>query len=85
MKISREELHKFVRANANGFDGREIKGADNLSELGLDSLGLATLLFAIEERLEIQIDESYLSGLNNMSTVADLVGVFKDMGYHIEL
>lgn len=85
MKINREEFIQIIRENASGFDKNEIVGTDKLSDLGLDSLGFATTLFAIEDRFSVVVDEKYLSRLNSMSTVADLVGVFGEMGYHIEL
>ncbi|MBN4063141.1 hypothetical protein JYT79_00005, partial [Cardiobacterium sp. AH-315-I02] len=77
MKISSKEFIEIVRENSINFDGSEIKLSDQLSDLGLDSLGFATTLYAIEERLGINVDEEYLENLTDMNTVADLVGAFK--------
>ncbi|MEB0140418.1 MULTISPECIES: phosphopantetheine-binding protein [unclassified Undibacterium] len=85
MKITREEFITIIKNNASEFDGRAISSTDQLATLGLDSLGFATTLFAIEDQLNISIDEAYLARLNSLSTVGDLVRVFADLGYEIEV
>lgn len=85
MKISREEFIKIIQENSINFDGDSIQLTDQLSDLGIDSLGFATTLYAIEERLGIEIDEDYLENVADMSTVSDLVGTFKQIGCEIEI
>lgn len=85
MKISREEFCQILLENVNDFDINKIEPEKRLADLGLDSLGFATLLFAIEDHLGVQIEESKLSGLNRDSTLHDFVEVFGRLGYEIEI
>jgi acyl carrier protein len=41
---------------------------------GIDSLGIVTIIFEIEEQLEIELDE-YLSHIRRCKTIGDLIGV----------
>ena len=43
-------------------------------ENGIDSLGIVTIIFEIEEQLEIELDE-YLSYVRRCKTIGDLIGV----------
>ncbi len=85
MKISRSEFIELIKQNVSGAKIESVKPDDRLDQLGLDSLGFATLLFAIEEKLKVQIDDQYLSGLSGLSTISELVSTFKTLGYEIEV
>lgn len=85
MKISREQFQKILQENVNVIDINQITPDKCLADLGLDSLGFATLLFAIEDSLGVQIEESKLSNLNRDSTLKDFVEVFGRLGYEIEI
>lgn len=85
MKIDRNEFIDLIRQNVAGGKVNELTMDTRLSDIGIDSLGFATLLFAIEDKLKIQIDEDYLEGLNSLSTVAHFVSKFKALGYEIEI
>jgi acyl carrier protein len=85
MKINREEFRQILLENVNGFDIDQVAPEKCLADLGLDSLGFATLLFAIEDHLGVQIEESKLSSLNRDSTLKDFVEVFGRLGYEIEI
>lgn len=85
MKISREEFHQIFLDNVSGIDVNQVEPGKRLADLGLDSLGFATLLFAIEDHLGVQIEESKLSGLNRDSTLHDFIEVFCHLGYEIEI
>jgi acyl carrier protein len=85
MKINRDAFRQILLENVNGVDIDQITPDKCLADLGLDSLGFATLLFAIEDHLGVQIDESKLAGLNQKSTLIDFVEVFGRLGYEIEV
>ena len=85
MKIKRSEFIELIKQNVTGGDIGELTMDTHLADIGIDSLGFATLLFAIEDKLSIQIDEKYLDGLNGLSTVAEFVATFKTLGYEIEV
>ena len=85
MKINRDAFRQILLENVNGVDIDQITPDKCLADLGLDSLGFATLLFAIEDHLGVQIDESKLAGLNQESTLIDFVEVFGRLGYEIEV
>lgn len=84
-KISREELLEMIGKSVPGFDASQVRVDSRLVDLGIDSLGFATLLFAIEDGLGVQIDESRLGGLSGQSTLQELSEVFKGLGYDIEV
>lgn len=85
MKIARNEFIDLIRQNVTDIKVDSVEPTDRLSDIGIDSLGFATLLFAIEEKLNVQIDEQYLSKLSGLSTIAELVDTFKTLGYEIEV
>lgn len=85
MKINRDAFKQILLENVNGVDIDQITPEKCLADLGLDSLGFATLLFAIEDHLGVQIEESKLAGLNRESTLNDFVKVFGRLGYEIEV
>lgn len=89
MKISRDEFISILKDNASpDIDFCriiEIKGTDILGDVGIDSLGFATLLWTIEDKFNIQVDDKYLESLNGLSTVEDLLKVFKTLGHEIEI
>lgn len=85
MKISRTEFIDLIRQNVTDVKIDSVKPEDRLSDIGIDSLGFATLLFAIEEKLNVQIDDKYLSKLNGLSTIAELTATFGALGYDIEV
>jgi acyl carrier protein len=85
MKISYEEFLSIVRANvASGKKVEHLQPDDLLSDLGIDSLGFATVIWSLEERFNIQVDERYLEKLNDLSTVSELISVFVELGHEIE-
>lgn len=85
MKIDREEFVEIIKKNVHGVNVDSVKPDDRLTDLGIDSLGFASLLWAIESRLKVQIDEQYLEKLSGMSTVAELASTFQELGYEIEI
>ncbi|WP_426207497.1 acyl carrier protein [Massilia sp. TWP1-3-3] len=85
MKIDRQQFIDLIKQNVTGVSIDAVKPDDKLSDLGIDSLGFATLLFAIEDKLNVQIDDQYLSKLSGLSTIAELVSTFKGLGYEIEV
>lgn len=85
MKIARTEFIELIRQNVTDVKIEAVQPSDRLADIGIDSLGFATLLFAIEEKLDVQIDEKYLAKLSGLSTIAELVATFHTLGYEIEV
>ena len=67
------ELFRIVRNEIRV--GTDFTPVSNLQQNGLDSLALTRLLLAVEERLGIWIDESFLTpeNLENVETLAACV------------
>lgn len=86
MNISRAEFISIVKENVDiGTNIEDIKLDDQLSDIGIDSLGFVTLLWAIEDRLKTQIDDQNLESLNSASTVADFISTFDECGVKINI
>jgi acyl carrier protein len=85
MKISREDFESILKGNVSNINIDKLDSSRRMVDMGLDSLGFATLLFAIEDKLGIQIDERQLEGLNTSSTLGDMVSIFERLGYQIEI
>jgi len=87
MKITRSELLTLIKENVeSNVDIDTVIASDRLMDLGIDSLGFVTLLWCIEDRLGIQVeDDAHLQTLNASSTIEDLVIVYKQLGYEISI
>lgn len=85
MKIDRTQFIELLQQNVSDGKIDDLTLETRLSDIGVDSLGFATLLFAIEDKLGVQIDEKYLEGLSGLSTVAEFIRTFKTLGYEIEV
>lgn len=88
MKLHRNDFIELVRSNVPTLPAERLEAItadDTLGDIGIDSLGFVTLLFAIEERLETRIDEQLMDRLNGRSTIADLVAVIRAAGHDIEV
>ncbi len=86
MKISRSEFISMVQENVGStINISDIKLEDRLADIGIDSLAFATVLWALENRFNIHVDDSYLQQMNSLSTVADLVALFQSQGHEIDI
>lgn len=88
MKLYRNDFIGLVKNNVTTVSAERLEAItaeDRLGDIGIDSLGFATLLFAIEDKLEMRIDERYIDSLNGKSTIADLVAAIRSSGYEIEV
>ena len=85
MNISKFEFIKILKDNADKFEKDDIEITDVLSELGVDSLGFVMTIYAIEEKLNIKINDDDLKSLTSTSTVADFVKVLATIDVHIEM
>jgi len=85
MNISKSEFIKILQANADKFEKEDLAGTDVLSELGVDSLGFVMTIYAIEEKLNIKIEDKDLASLTATSTVADFVRVLAALDVNIEV
>lgn len=88
MRLHRNDFIELVKSNVTTVSAERLEAItaeDRLGDIGIDSLGFATLLFAIEDKLEIRIDEQFIDGLNGQSTIADLVVAIRASGHEIEV
>lgn len=85
MKIDKNEFLQMIKENVTEARLEAVRPESTLAEIGIDSLGFATLLFAIEDKLNVRIDEGYLEKLNDLSTISELIATFKTLGYEIEV
>ncbi len=63
-------------AKERKISSEEINMHTSLDELGIDSLGALTLLFEIEDRLEVDIPDEFAK---TMETVGDIVDGLKEL------
>lgn len=88
VKLQRADFIELVRGNVPTLPAERLEAItaeDTLEDVGIDSLGFATLLFAIEEKLDTRIDERLMDRLNGRSTIADLMSVIRASGHDIEV
>ncbi len=86
MKLTYDDFSSILFANTNqAKEFRKLRPEDRLSDIGIDSLGFATVLWTLEERFNIHVDDRYLQRLNDLSTVSDLIAVFAELGHEIEI
>jgi len=85
MKISKAEFISILETNTDSDFNFNLLTIDHkIDEIGIDSLGFVTFLWAIESRFDIK-DSSYTENLTGSSTIADLISVYKELGYEIIL
>ncbi|MEQ1629622.1 MAG: acyl carrier protein [Gallionella sp.] len=84
MKLDRDGFIKIIENNSD-VKINALSAHNKLSELGVDSLGFATLLFEIEDHFGIKINEEELQGLGGEATVSDFIEKFKKLGCEIEI
>ncbi|HEX7638289.1 MAG TPA: phosphopantetheine-binding protein [Burkholderiaceae bacterium] len=85
MKITRADFLALVHENVSGATVTRLDASQRLCDLGIDSLGFATLLFAIEDKFEIHVDDKDLAGLHSGSTLREFARVFQCLGHEIEI
>lgn len=85
MKITKAEFIKILKANSSSFDKTDLSPEDQLSSLGVDSIGFVMTVYAIEEKFNIKIEDKDMESLNQTSTVADFAKVLQSLGVEIEI
>jgi len=74
--MDRNDLMKLFRkiaAEIEPKDYGQVTEADVITDLGIDSLGLAELVGALEQELEIRIPEEQLAGVRTVKQLFELV------------
>ena len=85
MNITKSDYISIIKENAvTSISLENIKRTDQLADIGIDSLGFATLLWSMEDRFNVQIDEKCFETLNGISTIADLINVFLEIDLFID-
>jgi len=67
------KLFQKLAAEIEPNDYSHVTENDGITNLGIDSLGLAELVGAMERELEIQIPEEQLSGVRTIRQLLDLM------------
>ncbi|NRA59981.1 MAG: acyl carrier protein [Psychrobium sp.] len=83
MNISLEKLNELVIDSGDISESITITGNMKLDEIGIDSVGFFTLIFNLEEHLNIELDEDSISGLTMKNTVNDLFKILESKGIEI--
>lgn len=88
MNLQRNDFIELVKSNVANVSEERLEAItldDKLADVGIDSLGFATLLFAIEDKLEIRLEEQFIESLNGESTIADLVAAIRASGREVNV
>ncbi|MFT5759736.1 MAG: acyl carrier protein [Alteromonadaceae bacterium] len=83
MRISINELIALMKKSADLDKDFHISLDTKLSELGVDSVGLFTLIYEVEEACGIDFDENSIESLTFKNTVDDLLTIIKDQGVEV--
>lgn len=62
----------------------EVIAAESLTDLGIDSLGLIDLIFAVEKRFDIEIPDTLLRKANSLMDLSNAVDAVRSGGFTVE-
>lgn len=85
MRMNRATFIALIEQNVPSANLNKLNLDTRLADVGIDSLGLVTLLFSIESAFNIKIDDKDLEGLNGQSSMAQFISTFRTLGYEIEV
>ena len=71
-----EKLKEFLKENTKADISKVNENSNFKTDLGLDSIDLLQLVVAVEEKLNIKLDNDKLMGIN---TVSDALKAFNEL------
>ena len=70
--VTAEDILSIIRTNEIKIDYRALDHSESLSEQGLDSLDITSILFAVEDRFGIRIPEEDLNN-DKLASIKNIV------------
>lgn len=77
-QVDRNCLFSLIKTCLNGLDLTSDNVLDNLSDLGMDSVGFIQMIVAIEEEFECEIPDEKLL-ITEMDTVEKIIQVLEEL------
>jgi acyl carrier protein len=74
--LQEEELRTTI-ANCCGISLEECRPAASIYELGIDSIGLASLISHCEMQLEVELDDQVIVELMSAQTIGQIIGLLQ--------
>ncbi len=72
--IRRKIIEELLEASESSLDASEIETGTNLrDDLGLDSLQAVTVVMALEQEFEIEVDDEEIDGLQTVGDILELL------------
>lgn len=71
--LNSENIRTIVEENVIGFDVASLSDETNFQEAGLDSLDHANILFAIEDKFNVQIPDEAVAECSTIQGIIDYV------------
>ena len=72
--IRQKIIEELLEASESSLDASEIQAATNLrDDLGLDSLQAVTVVMALEQEFEIEVDDEEIDGLQTVGDILELL------------
>jgi acyl carrier protein len=72
--IRQKIIEELLEASESGLDPSEIGAETNLrDDLGLDSLQAVTVVMALEQEFEIEVDDQEIDGLQTVGDILELL------------
>ena len=72
--IRRKIIEELLEASEASLDASEIEAGTNLrDDLGLDSLQAVTVVMALEQEFEIEVDDEEIDGLQTVGDILELL------------
>ena len=72
--IHQKIIEELLEASESSLDASEIEAGTNLrDDLGLDSLQAVTVVMALEQEFEIEVDDEEIDGLQTVGDILELL------------
>ena len=72
--IRRKIIEELLEASESSLDASEIEAETNLrDDLGLDSLQAVTVVMALEQEFEVEVDDEEIDGLQTVGDILELL------------
>lgn len=72
--IRQKIIEELLEASESSLDASEIQAGTNLrDDLGLDSLQAVTVVMALEQEFEIEVDDEEIDGLQTVGDILELL------------
>jgi len=71
MSINEEAIRELMQQSIKGIDISKVRPEDKFSEVGIDSLDLASILMAVDEKYGIKIPDEDVDKCNSIHSIVN--------------